>query len=290
MSDKSAIEWTDATWNPVRGCSRVSEGCRNCYAERVAARFSGPGMAYEGLAIMRNGEPRWTGKVAVVEKHMNDPLRWKTPRRVFVNSMSDLFHESLSDHDILRVFKIMNEARRHTFQILTKRPHAMFKFVTSVLAPWPPLPNVWLGVSAEDQDTADFRIPALLATPAAVRFVSAEPLLGPISFRAEWWPRASPARLDWMIVGGESGPNARPMHPQWVRSLRDQSAGAGVAFFFKQWGEHVHVDALTDMQASNIDRAVNLAGNSREYFRIGKKAAGRVLDERTWDEFPVVAS
>ena len=263
MGDHTGIEWTDATWNPIRGCSRVSEGCRHCYAERVAARFSGPGLPYEGLAVMRDGEPRWTGKTQMIWKHLEDPLRWRRPRRIFVNSMSDLFHEDLAPDWIGRIFAIMAAAPQHTFQILTKRPRRMHGFVAGPSSDpkaanigWP-LPNVWLGVSAENQATADERIPLLLETPAAVRFVSAEPLLGAIDLDVHG------PELDWLIVGGESGPGARPMQPEWARSLRDQCVDAGVAFFFKQWGEH---DELG--------------------LRVGKKRAGRLLDGREWNEFP----
>jgi len=296
VSDRSAIEWTDATWNPVRGCSRVSEGCRHCYAERVAARFSGPGMPYEGLATMRNGEPRWTGEVRLVEKHLDDPLRWRTPRRIFVNSMSDLFHERLTDEQIDRVFMVMALAQRHTFQILTKRPGRMRDYMRGAVGrvwargrqlmespagppgywSWDggphelkcddhwPLPNVWIGVSCEHQAAADERIPLLLQTPAAVRFVSAEPLLGPIQFggggELYGCGTGGGKKLDWIIVGGESGPGARPMRAEWVRSIRDGCQWAGVAFFFKQWGG------------------------------VRPKAGGRALDGRTWSEFPATGA
>ena len=283
MSDNSKIEWTDATWNPIRGCSRVSEGCRNCYAERVAARFSGPGMPYEGLIKFGKPssvrDPRWSGEVRMVPEHLAAPLRWRRPRRVFVNSMSDLFHESLTNEQIAAVFGVMAATPRHTYQVLTKRTkrmrawfewarrdfteqqrgiasapntfRAMLDAAFEVLgqpskpvldAAWRahdddvwPLPNVWLGVSVENQAAADERIPELLATPAAVRWISAEPLLGPVDFAA-----ASPnARslvedLDWIVAGCESGPGARPCDVAWLRSLRDQCKTAGVAFFLKQ--------------------------------------------------------
>lgn len=267
MSDKSAIEWTDATWNPVRGCSRVSEGCRNCYAERMAGRFSGPGLWAEGIVNDTPAGPRWNGNVYLVPDKLDQPLRWRRPRRVFVNSMSDLFHEGLPDEDIAAVFGIMAVARGHTFQVLTKRPERMRDWMDRASTadcvetahrygalshasplwkgrPWP-LPNVWLGVSVEDQATADTRIPVLLDTPAAVRFVSAEPLLGPVNMRRGIYQMnendklgtgTSLAGIDWVIVGGESGPGARPMHPDWARRLRDQCEAAGVAFFMKQMG------------------------------------------------------
>lgn len=273
------------SWNPTRGCSRISPGCMNCYAERIAARFSGPGQPYEGLAEMTPSGPRWTGRVRLVEERLEDPLRWRKPRRIFVNSMSDLFHERLEDHDRDAIFAVMLLAQQHTFQVLTKRAGEMRAYVqdgareriedmllspgNAARRPWPrlrgampwPLPNVWLGVSVEDQKRADERIPLLLQTPAAVRFISAEPLLGHISLD----PLRYCGGLDWVIVGGESGPEARWMHRWWVRSLRDQCFSAGVSFYFKQWGEY-----------------------NEHQERVGKKAAGRDLDGRTWDEFPEV--
>lgn len=293
MSDKTEIEWTDATWNPIRGCSRVSEGCRNCYAERVAARFSGPGMPYEGLATIGKNGPRWTGEVRMVPEHLTDPLRWRKPRRIFVNSMSDLFHEKLADDDIDQVFGAMwaclyggpaaNPHDGHTFQILTKRAARMRDYMSQdrrlrvarsagamsedgdhindqTAFFKGPHPRIWLGVSVEDQATADERIPHLLATPAAVRFLSVEPMLGPIQFGRV--PGFNRMGLDlsnwWVICGGESGPGARTMDVGWALSMRDQCRAAGVPFFFKQWGG------------------------------VNKKAAGRELDGRTWDEMPRV--
>ncbi len=283
MADQrnGGIAWTDQSWNPVRGCSRVSPGCQHCYAETVAARFSGPGQAYEGLAERRsNGEPRWTGKVQLVEKHLTDPLRWTRPRRVFVNSMSDLFHESLSDEAIDRVFAVMVDAfllRGHVFQVLTKRPERMLAYLSAEderrarIASWVkgnhlaavydprsvrltlwPIPGVWLGVSVEDQARADERIPLLLETPAAVRFISAEPLLGPVDLESPvavgvhalgCGDENCPTRrdgscrgLDWVIVGGESGPRARPCDVAWIRDLVRQCREAGTACFVKQLG------------------------------------------------------
>jgi protein gp37 len=312
----TSIEWTDASWNPVRGCEKVSPGCKHCYAETVAARFSGPGQPYEGLVKLRasgkHGRAVWNGKVRMVDDHLADPLRWKRPRRVFVNSMSDLFHEGLTNEQIAAVFGVMAAAPRHTFQILTKRAERMREWfewmerravarseelgtsayahadvcqlaaldrgVEGVLHPikgtlrsWPwPLPNVWLGVSVEDQQRADERIPHLLATPAAVRFLSVEPLLGPVDLRTVTYQtdcRACAGRgtcgicdggkvekaaldaLDWVIVGGESGPGARPCRIGWIRSIVEQCRGAGVPCFVKQLGavslglEHGHRSA-----------------------------------------------
>lgn len=303
--DGTKIEWTDATWNPIRGCSRVSEGCRNCYAERVAARFSGPGMPYERLAQMTKEGPRWTGTIRLVTEKLFDPIRWKRPRRIFVNSISDLFHENVPDSWIDMIFRRMHAARWHTFQVLTKRPERMkryceMRFVQHHENPiWRPLPNVWLGVSVENQATADKRIPILLETPAAVRWISAEPLLGPLEIvRYFEVLKGGPyfSGLDWVVVGGESGPGARPMHPNWARSLRDQCVAAGIPFFFKQWGDWAPAvfgegpdpgdgrglafkyldDLYPDEEPSKV-------------WRFGKTRAGRLLDGRTWDEFPLQA-
>lgn len=271
MSAASKIEWTDSTWNPIRGCTRVSEGCRNCYAEVMAARFSKPGQWGHGIAEMRGGDHRWTGRVDVIESAMNLPLRWRKPRRIFVNSISDLFHDAVPDETIERVFAVMALCPQHTFIVLTKRSRRVRAFMNEpnrVVRAWGrcfdgrvpgwPLQNVHLGVSVEDQKTADERIPDLLATPAAVRIVSAEPLLGPIDFAKV--PGFNRIGMDlsrwWIIVGGESGPGARPMHQEWVRSIRNQCDRAGVSFFFKQWGGVV------------------------------KKLAGRQLDGREWNEMP----
>lgn len=318
MADKSSIEWTDATWNPVRGCSRVSEGCRNCYAERVAARFSGPGQAYEGLARMTDAGPRWTGEVRLVEEHLRDPLKWKRPRRIFVNSMSDLFHESLDDFSIQRVFDVMYNAEHHIYQILTKRPKRMMDFLNAHRGWWGDYPqwkHVWLGVSVEDQKTADERIPLLLKTPAASRWVSAEPLLGPIDLGRshpcgyycdpdepdglghhdhDFWTHGINTSIKWVVVGGESGPNARPMHPRWARDLRDQCVDAGVQFFFKQWGMHLPAEEAMRLNLNGAHEYVEAhpgcEGMAQLMVRVGKKAAGRLLDGREWNEMPEVAT
>lgn len=266
MGAETKIQWTDATWNPVRGCSRVSEGCRNCYAEKVAARFSGPSMPYEGLA--KDG--KWTGKVRFIREHLKDPLKWKKPRRIFVNSISDIFHESLSDAEIGWIFTIMSEAYWHTFQVLTKRPERMHELLAGPKNhdDWPPrmwhrgiLPNVWLGVSVEDQKTANHRIPILCKTPAAARFISAEPLLGPVSlfheeegclrgcavdihqYSTQGGPDGPPEGvddsqpcLDWVIVGGESGPDARVFNIGWARKIISECRRFSVPIFVKQLG------------------------------------------------------
>lgn len=476
MGRQSNIEWTEHTWNPIRGCTRVSAGCEHCYAERIAARFSGPGMPYEGLAEMTPPGPRWTGEVRLVEEKLAEPLSWREPAMVFVDSMSDLFHEGLTDEQIAVVFGVMAACPQHTFQVLTKRPERMQSLLSDAGFParvdlmkhvavagrieevfaaerfeaiegWPgywvttkgrvfsdhkgerremtpmsggqgharvmlyrgeetgrplihhlvlgafdrprvgdeqcchidgnptnnalwnlrwgtqssnwddskrhgtrrrysklteaqveelraasaagvsgaelgrrygisdtqarniatgrqwappheptwPLPGVWLGVSVEDQATADERIPVLLDTPAAVRFVSCEPLLGPINLRLAFGPHVGlphgkahrpccPGSLDWVIAGGESGPGARPMDPAWPRALRDECQAAGVPFFFKSWGAWAPlsepIDDGRDHPTAKLDGATMC--------RYGKKAAGRELDGRTWDEIPEV--
>jgi protein gp37 len=256
MSDQrdGGIAWTDQTWNPTRGCTRISEGCRSCYAESVAARFSGTHpttgepLAYHGLARQTDHGPRWTGKLVMVPDHLDDPTRWKRPRRIFVNSMSDLFHEKLTDEQIAAVFRVMLNAPRHTFQVLTKRAKRMYEWTRWFAGErGEKLPgHIQLGVSAEDQENADARIPWLLKTEAKVRFVSAEPLIGPINFgRIPWggiptdvlqgW--RDPAQgIHWVIVGGESGRSARPFDVEWARSIVRQCRAAGAAPFVKQLG------------------------------------------------------
>lgn len=254
-ADVSRIEWTDRTWNPTRGCSRVSEGCQNCYAERIAARFSGEpdGPFY---AFARQHPARWTGRIELLPDKLSEPLHWRKPCRVFVNSMSDLFHQKLSDEEIDRAFAVMALAGRHTFQILTKRPERMLAYLercggsarywtTATPLGWSlqwedlslvrfPLPNVWLGVSVEDQATADERIPLLLQTPAALRFVSYEPALEPVNLRL-----IERKALGWVIVGGESGPGARRFDVDWARDVIRQCRAWDVPCFVKQLGAHV---------------------------------------------------
>jgi len=354
MADQrdGGIVWTDESWNPLRGCTRVSAGCMNCYAENMAARFCGTGQPYEGT--INQETKRWNGTIKLVPEHLQDPLRWKRPRMVFVNSMSDLFHESVPDEFIDQVFAVMALASQHTFQVLTKRPERMLEWFKSrnsdghhldgfhewasnmahfvsqnddtddaydslCSAGWP-LPNVWLGVTVENQQAADERIPLLLQTPAAVRWVSMEPLLGPVNLahinegkealelnclkpwtweeEIESWRGTSDAweeefldwynlskmpsgqmhnALDWIVAGGESGANARPMHPDWARSLRDQCAEAGVQFLFKQWGEWL---------PDNQNQSVTPPHDERGAIRVGKKAAGRLLDGKLHDGYP----
>lgn len=236
--NNTSIQWTDTTWNPVRGCSRVSEGCRNCYAEKMAARFSDVGMPYEGLAV-RN-PARWTGKVRLIEEHLEDPLKWKKPRRIFVNSMSDLFHESLTIEQVAAVFQVMHAASWHTFQVLTKRPQRMMEFCKALVTAggpngilWP-FPNVHMGVSVEDAKTYKERVRFLAMTRAAVRFLSIEPLLEDIGDMM--LDGIFAGAFDWVIVGGESGPDARPLDLDALRSVVAQCKyePASVPVYVKQ--------------------------------------------------------
>jgi len=244
MAQLSSIEWTEATWNPVTGCSKVSPGCAHCYAETFAERFRGvAGHPYErGFDLQLRPE------------RLEQPLTWTEPRMIFVNSMSDLFHEDIPDKFIESVLGVMAKADWHTFQILTKRSERLAQLAPRLS--WPD--NVWMGVSVENQRWT-CRIDDLRKVPAKVHFLSCEPLLGAL--------RLDLQGIDWVIVGGESGPRARPMKPEWVRDIRQQCQEAGVPFFFKQWG------------------AYNEAGE-----RLGKKRAGRLLGERTWDSMPIVPS
>ena len=350
MAETSSIEWTDATWNPVTGCSVVSPGCTNCYAMKLAGTRLQHHASRAGLTRPTKAGPVWTGEVRLNEDWLTQPLKWRRPRRIFVCAHGDLFHESVPDELIDRVFAVMALAPQHSFQVLTKRADRMREYLTrpavevraglealglvmqsalgvgpkklgdgvkirgsdinpGALVAWP-LPNVWLGVSVEDQARADERIPHLLATPAAVRFLSCEPLLGPVEIRQFMWPvcKSMPATfrtwaeaeaagqltytrqalvaadstfLDWIIAGGESGPGARPMHPDWVRSLRDQGAAAGVPFFFKHWGGWFPSDE--PVLGAKGWRIVGGQGFSN----VGKKAAGRRLDGTAHDALPL---
>jgi len=311
MADKTGIEWTDATWNPIRGCTRVSEGCRHCYAEIQAARIirmdRGRGVpegqgSYDGTISKDN---RWNGQIKIAENVIDQPLRWQKPRKIFVNSMSDLFHESVPDEAISQIFSVMQRSPQHTFQILTKRPDRMLAWFqrhgdNSELG-WlthNPLPNVWLGVSIEDQAAANTRIPLLLEIPAAVRWLSCEPLLGPVDLtdiqvpcpqgvnhysclECEVDPDDDPyggTCIDWVVVGGESGKTARPMHLGWARSLRDQCANTEVPFLFKQLGEFTPNWFCNDNGEHD--------GSPIWMDRVGKKAAGRLLDGIEHNGYP----
>jgi protein gp37 len=288
MSDKSAIEWTEATWNPTTGCDRVSPGCDHCYAMSLAPRLKAMG----SKRYQRDGNPATSGPGFGLTVHpdaLDLPLRWTKPRRIFVNSMSDLFHDEVPDWFIAEVFGVMARSPRHTFQLLTKRHGRMRSLLgddgTRLLGAavnemtaqalydqWP-VPNVWLGVSVEDQKWAQTRVHALLTTPAAVRWLSCEPLLGPVDL--EGYVGA----LDWVVVGGESGRNARPMQVDWARGLRDQCVAQEVPFFFKQWGQWA--------PDGDAPYALGQAPNNHSMVWCkSKHDAGRELDGRTWDEYP----
>lgn len=304
---KTKIEWATDTWNPTTGCDRVSPGCDNCYALGMAKRLKAMGQA----DYQTDGDPKTSGPgfgLRVQKHRINQPLRWRKPRKIFVNSMSDLFHEAVPNEWLAEIFAVMAATPRHTYQILTKRHGRMRSLLNdssfgamvadriwgkggeaAELPAWP-LPNVWLGVSVENQQWADIRIPALLDTPAAVRFLSCEPLLGPVSLFDN--SRIDTGTLvDWVIVGGESGPRARPMQPQWARQLRDECNRYDIPFLFKQWGEHVTHSQMTETAAADWD----IKHGADQYhpsvqWRVGKHAAGRELDGRTWDQYPAAAS
>lgn len=242
MADRSSIEWTEATWNPTTGCDKISAGCDNCYAMTLAKRLKAMG----NPKYQHDGDARTSGPGFGLSVHLDAldlPRRWRAPRLIFVNSMSDLWHARVPAEFIARVFDVMAETPQHTYQILTKRPRRLARMASTL--PWPK--NVWVGVSVENQDQS-WRIGELQVVPASVRFVSAEPLLGPLNLEL--------SGIDWVIAGGESGPNHRPIEGKWVEQLRDQCLASGVAFFFKQWGG------------------------------VRAKQGGRILEGRTWDEFP----
>lgn len=288
MADRSVIEWTDATWSPITGCSVMSPGCTNCYAMRLAGTRLQHHPSRAGLTRDSKAGPVWTGEVRFNEQWLTQPLRWKRQRMIFVAAHGDLFHERVPDEWIDRVFAVMALCPQHRFQVLTKRSarmraycqqledeplQATIKRMAVALGPMPvgdmvfPSPNVWLGVSCEDQARADERIPDLLQTPAAVRFVSLEPLLGAIDLMAYLHA------LDWVIAGGESGPRARSIPGIAIpRSLRDQCAAARKPFFWKQWGEYA--PTLCDKLPV-------------EMIRVGKKRAGRLLDGELHNGMPV---
>jgi protein gp37 len=361
MSGPSKIQWTEQTWNPVVGCSIHSPGCTNCYAMSMARRIEAMNEAlqaegksgaahYAGTTKVVNGNPVWTGKLALAPEHiLLEPYRRRKPTTYFVNSMGDLFHEDAPDDWIDEVFAIMGRCddgdRGHTFQVLTKRAQRMHDYMNSPRAhkawnghrlgteAWPPR-NVWLGVSAERQKEGEERIPLLLQTPAAVRFVSAEPLIGPLDLMmlktgdrvydalqgcigtsvgdGEYDGGQPCPKLDWVIVGGESGKGARPMSPAWAKLLRDECDASGVPFFFKQWGEwaphkveaggdlggDVRAGRVTIVHPSGRDEVELLRESdgrrqtekgSRYMARVGKKKSGRLLDGREWNEFPKAA-
>jgi protein gp37 len=349
MSDRSAIEWTDSTWNPIRArnlttgkigshCEHATTGCEHCYAEGINKRL--------GTGLPFKPGHRADIEIFLDEKMLLAPLCWKRPRRIFVGSMTDLFADFVTDEMLDRIFAVMALAPQHTFQLLTKRPERMRKYLTPTTEipvlgrlplervhfeaqsdeePWPslkkygnlyslycsvpwPLPNVWCGVSVERQEEADERIPLLLQTPAAVRFISAEPLLAPIdlteithapghALHALWGLKAETdgtahygPKLDWIICGGESGPHARPMHPDWARSLRDQCQAADAAYFFKQWGQFIPEScAARDHQGAHTSQTLGRACIKQAgeiFWSVGKRAAGRLLDGREHNDMP----
>lgn len=315
MANKSKIEWTEATWNPTTGCSKVSQGCAHCYAEREWKRLSAnPKSVYYGRRFV---------DVREHPERLGLPVRWEKPRMIFVDSMSDLFHPNINLHYIDRVFAIMAMTPQHTYQILTKRAERMANYLGKdgreiaikvelmdlcAVNGWGwlefdwPLPNVWIGVSTEDQKTADERIPELLKAPAAVRFVSCEPLLGSIDIgkaipcgyycdeavghvdHAFWTPGIH-SPINWVIAGGESGPEARPMNPDWVRSLRDQCQKANVPFFFKQWGEWLPYDQDPESPMFGV-RPDPMLNEGYSWRMVGKKKAGRLLDGMEYNQYP----
>lgn len=362
MGQNTTIEWTNATWNCIRGCSLVSAGCENCYAMREANRHAGPGRPYEGLVRKTPGGPRWTGAVHLVPEKLGDPLRWRKPLRIFTASMSDPFHPAIPDIFLCAMFGVMSLTPHHIHQPLTKRPERALDWfrsldrraeriatifpdetlnwrrwhvlraaavnylgsgklpsIPSADPPWP-LPNVWVGFSAENQPTFDERWEHAQHVPSAVLWVSLEPLLGPVDVSRALH------HLRWVVVGGESGPGARPLHPDWVRSLRDECVSSGVPFFFKQWGawkplagvyeEQVledgtvnedYVQHLLDAHARYENGALEPSGYFSTWSkgndvqvqhqpsrgavymaRVGKGKAGALLDGREWREYPEV--
>lgn len=319
MGQPSSIEWTDTTWNPIGGCRRVSPGCENCYAEKIAWRFKGEGQPFEGLVKETSMGPRWSGKVIVRRAQLAWPLRQR-PRHCFVASMSDVFHEDLPELASQAIWGVMSVLPRFTFQALTKRParareilsrttrseavsaagkliesmrdrnllHSLDAAIPRHSRVWPPR-NVWLGTSIEDQKRADKRLPDLIEAPAALRFVSVEPLLGDLSISRFLAPRlelprelGAPHGVRWVIVGGESGPGARPMHPEWARRVRDECRMIGTAFFFKQWGKYS--PALVEAQDAI---AVECPSNGRALMvPWSEDMVGRMLDGLVWNERP----
>lgn len=248
MATNSRIEWTEATWNPVAGCTVVSPGCTNCYAMRLASRLSAMGQEkYKNITRISGRRPKWNGRIRLDRNSLDLPRRWKNGKLIFVNSMSDLFHEGVPLDFIQQVFQTMNETPQHTYQVLTKRAERLEAVCNEVR--W--TENIWMGVSVESSDY-QWRIEHLKRTPAVIKFLSLEPLLGPLD-------ELDLDGIHWTIVGGESGPGARPMLKQWVRSIRQQCKAADVAFHFKQWGG------------------------------TNKKRTGRLLDGKTWDELPVAS-
>lgn len=314
MAD-TKIEWATKVWNPVTGCSKISPGCQNCYAERMAKRLAG-----------RCGYPKDDPFGITLHKDkLSEPLKWRKPQMVFVCSMGDLFHEDVPDDWLDQIFWEMGHThQRHTFLILTKRPERMRDWLLQAYRGNAPYPNIWLGVTVENQEMADKRIPMLLQAPAAKRFISVEPMLGPVDLN-KWFYLHGPSTgfwydclgrkrggggiggdafsvvlskdIDWVICGGETGPKARPIHPGWVRSLRDQCKEADVPFFFKSWGEWLPDNQVSDddfavkpghpgAPAWAVNKPVCWLSPGLHAFKVGKKAAGRLLDGQEWSERP----
>lgn len=324
MSTTSKIEWTEITWNPTTGCDRISPGCDNCYALRMSKRLKAMGSAH----YQTDGDPRTSGPgfgVAVHEDAFGEPLHWARPRIVFVNSMSDLGHARIHRTAVAEIFAVMALTPQHTYQVLTKRPGRLARMLTeqqfaqlytaaverrlaedpklarrfpdraAVTASWP-LANVWIGTSVESDEYCT-RVAELRKIPAAVRFLSLEPLLGLLA-------SLNLAGVDWVIAGGESGPGARPMHPDWARTLRDQCVAADVPFFFKQWGdweptgwrgighgriEHHSLGGEPARPIIQVGEPIDELGHRVLMRRVGKHLAGRELDGRTWDQYPAAA-
>lgn len=311
----SKIEWTGDTWNPLIGCDKVSAGCKNCYAIKTAwIRQHNPAMAEKYAGVVEktaNGSLNWTGKISMHNASLEKPFRKSQPTVYFVNSMSDLFHKDVPLLFIADVFAVMSLTERHTYQVLTKRidraaevlnsdefkealtnacnrlHHEFIKpleqavyFHDEVMADYP-LPNVWIGTSVEDQKAADERIPYLLQIPAAVRFLSCEPLLDEVNLTGY-----TSSSIGWVIAGGESGKGARPMHPDWVRLLRDQCNKANIPFFFKQWGEYTPVHDLRCNEPGIKGKQWYTFDPETSVCKVGKKAAGRLLDGQLHDEYP----
>lgn len=293
------IEWCDETINPIRTidggyhCTKISPGCANCYAEKINNRF-GNKKPYDNEPI----------EFVLRESELEKIYRWKKPRRIFVQSMGDLFHEDISFEIVEEIFSIMKEAERHTFMVLTKRPDRMYQFLDwylerssdeSVGLKHEMPSNIWLGVTAENQAMANKRIPILLQIPAEKRFVSVEPMLGKVNL-GFWVQAEHPDNegygvntikcLDWVICGGETGPKARPMHPDWAEDLKDQCQDAGVPFFFKSWGEWVPVHITKDSDFGQVISDTENPDSKSGVAKVGKKKAGRLLDGREWNEMP----
>lgn len=327
MANNSAIEWTDTTWNPLAGCTRDSEGCDHCYAAAMSLRLEAMAQAdiaagkdpggkkkYIGIATKNNkGIAAFNGRINLDEDALAEPYRWRKPRRVFVNSMSDLFHKDVSFEFVAKAFAVMEGTPQHTYQVLTKRPERMLKFQQQ----WYPFgfpANVWAMTSVENQEQANRRIPYLLQVMARVLGLSMEPLLGPVDltkistylWRGAEYVNALTGdlydifgvkvgsvrdKIGWAIVGGESGHHARPMHPDWARSIRDQCVAYGAAFHFKQWGEWkpgIVRDLYNPITAFTYRDKQGVFPNGQEMWKVGKHDAGRLLDGRTWDQFPEV--